>query len=400
MRPGANDKRSAGGGPRAPALESSCLALPLGGSTRADTRPQALLAITKETGSVPDTMRAFRLTRWQAPPELVEIPIPDPGPGEVRIKVAGNGLCQSDLHMPELPPAMEHLGWQMPFTLGHEVGGWIDAFGAGVEGWREGQAVALVSTRSCGTCLECGVGFDNACDLNQRGRGYGMNGGIADYVLIERARPLIALDQLDPKLAGPLTDAGSTSYHAVRRVRDKLGPGRTALVIGAGGLGGFAIQYVKILTDARLIVVDVAADKLERARTLGADEVLDGGREDLVGEILKLTEGRGCDAVLDFVGDDATVAASVACLAKLATYAVVGAAGGKLSMPLMSALSGRNAEIISFVGGTDADTRAAVALGDQGVLRNDVELFDLEDAATAFERLARGQINGRGIIAP
>ena len=348
-----------------------------------------------------DTMRAFRLTEWQAPPELVEIPIPEPGPGEVRIKVAGNGLCQSDLHMPHMPSQLgDILGWQMPFTLGHEVGGWIDRLGPGVEGYDEGQAVALVSTRSCGSCLECDAGYDNACEMNQRGRGYGMDGGIADYVVIESTRPLIPIEKLDPKLAGPLTDAGTTSYHGVRRVMDKLGPGRTALVIGAGGLGGFAIQYVKILTEARLIVVDVAEDKLARAKELGADEVLDGRRDDLAAEIMKLTEGRGCDAVLDFVGSDATIGNAVGVLAKLGICAVVGADQGKLDQPIMGALGGKNASIISFVGGTDADTRAAISLGDQGLLRNDVELFDLTEAPTAFDRLAKGQIPGRGIIVP
>ena len=348
-----------------------------------------------------ETMRAFRMTGWQQPPELVEMPRPEPGPGEVRLRVAGNGLCQSDLHMPELPAAMEQLlGWQMPFTLGHEVGGFVEKLGAGVEGLAEGQPVALVGTRSCGACLECDAGFDNACDMNQRGRGYGMDGGLADYLVVESTRPIVPLEKLDPKLAGPLTDAGATSYHGVRRVMDKLGPGRTALVIGAGGLGGFAVQYVKILTKARLIVVDVAADKRARAEEMGADVCLDGRREDLVAEIMKLTEGRGCDAVLDFVGTNETIATSIGALAKLSTYAVIGAGQGRLDVPLMGALSGRNASIISFVGGTDADVRAAIGLAEQGALRNDVELFDLGEASLAFERLAAGEIKGRGIIVP
>ena len=348
-----------------------------------------------------ETMRAFRMIEWQQPPQLVEIEVPEPGPGQLRIKVAGNGLCQSDLHMPEVPAVMEQLmGWQMPFTLGHEVGGWIDAWGPGVEGYEEGQPVALVSTRSCGACLECDAGFDNACEMNQRGRGYGMNGGLADYVLIESTRPIIPLRQLDPKLAGPLTDAGTTSYHGVRRVLPKLGPGRTAFVIGAGGLGGFAIQYIKILSEARLIVADIAPDKLARAKEMGADEVLDASSPDLASEVMKLTEGRGCDAVLDFVGSDATIATSIASLAKLATYAIIGAANGKLEMPLMGAIAGKNAEIISFIGGTDADTRAAIDLGDQGLLRNDVELFDIADSQEAFDRLAAGEMKGRGIIVP
>lgn len=348
-----------------------------------------------------DTMRAFRMTEWQQPPELVEVAIPEPSPGQVRVKVAGNGLCQSDLHMPDVPAAMEQfMGWQMPFTLGHEVGGWIDKMGTGVTGYKEGQPVALVATRSCGACLECDAGYDNACEMNQRGRGYGMNGGIADYILLESTRPLIPIRNLDPKLAGPLTDAGTTSYHGVRRVADKLTAGRTALVIGAGGLGGFAIQYLKILTQARLIVVDIAADKLKRASEMGADECLDANREDLAAEIMKLTEGRGCDAVLDFVGSNQSITTSISVLAKLSTYAVIGAAQGKLDIPIMSAIAGKNATIISFIGGTDADTRAAIELGDQGLLRNDVELFDITDSSKAFAKLTAGEIVGRGIIVP
>jgi propanol-preferring alcohol dehydrogenase len=348
-----------------------------------------------------DTMRAFRMTHWQQPPEVVEIEVPEPERGAVRIKVAGNGLCQSDLHMTHLPAAMERfLGWRMPFTLGHEVGGWIEKCGPGVDGYEEGQPVALVSTRSCGACLECDAGFDNACALNQCGRGYGMDGGISDYIVIENTRPIVPLDRLDPKIAGPFTDAGSTSYHGVRRVMHHLGEGRTALVIGAGGLGGFAIQYLEILTQARTIVTDIAPDKLARAKDLGADECLDATRDDLAGEIMKLTEGRGCDAVLDFVGSDATVAMSIGVLAKLGTYAVIGAEQGKLDMPLMSALSSKNATIFSFIGGTDGDTRAALDLAEQGVLRSDVEFFDIDDSPTAFARLAAGEMVGRGIIVP
>ena len=133
---------------------------------------------------------------------------------------------------------------------------------------------------------------------------------------------------------------------------------------------------------------------------MGADEVLDAGMEDLAGEVMKLTEGRGCDAVLDFVGSDATVATSIGVLAKLATYAVIGAANGKLDVPIMGAIAGKNATIISFIGGTDADTRAAIDLGDQGLLRNDVEFFDLADSQKAFDRLAAGEMVGRGIIVP
>lgn len=338
---------------------------------------------------------------WQEPPSLVEMEVPTPGPGQVRIKVAGNGLCQSDLHMPHIPEALgQMMEWEMPFTLGHEVGGWIDRCGPGVSGYTEGQPVAIVSTRSCGACLECDAGFDNACAINSRGRGYGMNGGIAEYMLLESTRPLIPLDGLDPKLAGPYTDAGTTSYHGVARVKDKLVSGRSALVIGAGGLGGFAVQYLKILTQARIIVADTAADKRERALELGADVCLDGGMENLAGEVLKLTEGRGVDAVLDFVGTTQTIATSIAALAKLGSYVLIGAGEGKLEAPLMGAIAGKGATICSFIGGTDADTRAAIDLANQGLLRNDVELFGLDEAVAAYAKLEAGELVGRGVIVP
>jgi propanol-preferring alcohol dehydrogenase len=346
-------------------------------------------------------MRAFRMLRWQEPPELIEIDVPEPGPLEVRIKVAGNGLCHSDLHMPKLPDAMgEMLGWKMPFTLGHEVGGWIDRCGAEVTGFEQGQPVAIVSTRSCGRCLECDAGYDNACESNRLGRGYGLDGGIADYLLVESVRPIIALDGLDPKLAGPYTDAGTTSYHAVDRVRERLVAGRYALVIGVGGLGGFAIQYLKILTEAKILVVETDPQQRERAKSLGADVALDGHMDGLAAEVRRLTEGRGADAVLDFVGNDSTIATSIESLAKLGSYLVIGAGEGRLDQPLFGALAGKSASISSFIGGTIADTRAVLTLADEGLLRNDVELFDINDVETAFQKLASGQLAGRAVIVP
>ena len=350
-------------------------------------------------------MRAFRMRNWQEPPALEEIDVPEPGPGEVRIKVAGNGLCQSDLHMPHVPAVMgQRMGWKMPFTLGHEVGGWIDKLGGSPSSYgsqiTEGQPVAIVSTRSCGACLECDIGFDNACESNNVGRGYGMDGGIADYLILENDRPIIPLAGLDPRLAGPFTDAGTTSYHAVARVKDKLIRGRSVLVIGAGGLGGFAVQYLKLLTSARIIVVDIDSVKRQRAAEMGADVCLDGGLEGLSGEVVKLTEGRGVDAVLDFVGNDETIETSIACLAKLASYVLIGAGDGRLKTPLFGALANKGATISSFIGGTIPDTRAVLELADQGVLRNDVEFFDITESQNAFTKLAKGDLLGRAVIVP
>src|SRR5918998_947112 len=130
------------------------------------------------------TMTAYRIVAWGEPPQLTEVPVPEPGAGEVLVEVAGNGLCHSDLTMAQMPASVaEALGWQLPFTLGHEVGGRIVALGPGVTGFGEGEAVALVSPASCGTCAACRRGHDSACGRGLAGRGYGRDGGLARHVL-------------------------------------------------------------------------------------------------------------------------------------------------------------------------------------------------------------------------
>jgi propanol-preferring alcohol dehydrogenase len=185
-----------------------------------------------------DTMQAYRIVEWGHPPELVEAPVPEPGPGQVLVAVAGNGLCHSDAMMSQMPAAIgEAIGWQVPFTLGHEIGGRVASLGPGVSGFAEGDPVAVISPSSCGHCPFCVRGEDNNCADSLVGRGYGRDGGLASYVLVSSTRELVKLTTLDPVCAGPLTDAGATSYHAVKRALPRIHPGGTAVVIGAGGLG-------------------------------------------------------------------------------------------------------------------------------------------------------------------
>ena len=347
------------------------------------------------------TMRAFRLLEWQQTPQLVETSVPQPGPGQVLVKVAGNGLCHSDLHMMQLPAALgPTIGWDMPFTLGHETAGWIDSWGDGVNGWREGQAVALVSPMSCGRCQDCLAGFDNVCDAGGVGRGYGRDGGLAEYVLVDDTRLLISLNNLDPVSAGPLTDAGATSFHGFDRIRPKLQAGSTALLIGPGGLGSFALQYIKLLTRARLIVADIAEARLQAARALGADACINSGELDLAHEVMQLTEGQGVAAVMDFVGNDATIKAGIACLGKRGSFCLVGADNGGYAEPLFHALARKEADLFSFQGPSIADTRAVLELAAEGALQNPVQLFSLDEAAEAYRQLGAGELDGRAVITP
>ncbi len=344
-------------------------------------------------------MQAYRLVAWGQPPELVEVPVPRPGPGQLVVQVAGNGLCHSDFTMGELPGEIgELLGWSMPFTLGHEVGGRVAALGAGVEGLAEGDAVALRSPASCGSCWYCSRGQDSACSGGLVGRGYGRDGGLAEYVLVESSADVLPLRGLDPALAGPLTDAGATSYHAVRRALPRLTPGTTAVVIGAGGLGAFAIQFLKCLSPVRIVAVDSDPARLELAAARGADDVVAGVDRDTVGTILDLTGG-GAAAVLDFVGVDATIKAGLRSLRPGGVYGLVGAGMGTFPGPWYGGLP-RDAEIFTFQGSSRSDVEDVLALADTGHLTIDVERFALADVADAYAALERGGLRGRVVVVP
>ena len=349
-------------------------------------------------------MTAYRLLEWEKAPQLVEVDVPQPGPGQVLIRVAGNGLCHSDIGMGLMPASIgELVGWAMPFTLGHEIGGHIAEIGEGaVDTYGQpvsvGQAVALISPSSCGVCRYCRRGLDSACPNGLAGRGYGRDGGLAEYVVADAARSVLPLKNVDPIVAAPLTDAGSTSYHAVKRTLHLLEPGSNAVVLGAGGLGSFAIQLIRALSPARVIAVDQHTARLDYARELGAAEVISGVDGETVGAIKELT-GDGADVVFDFVGIDSTIAAGLGSTRSGGAYALVGAAGGSFRGPWMSGLP-KDADVFTFQGSCISDAQAVVALAEQGLIRSDVDVFPLERVAEAYEALDRGELRGRAVVTP
>ncbi len=344
-------------------------------------------------------MKAYRIVEWQHAPELTEAPVPEPGPGQVLVEVAGNGLCHSDIGMAQMPGDIaEQVGWKVPFTLGHEVGGRVAALGGGVTGFAEGDPVAVISPRSCGHCRWCVRGEDNNCIDSFAGRGYGMDGGLARYMLVHSARELVRLTTLDPAVAGPLTDAGATSYHAVRRALPRIHPGGTTVVIGAGGLGSYAVQYLALLTGTQIIAVDPVAARLEYATELGAHVTMEGVTADTAGDILALT-GEGADAVFDFVGIGSTIAAGLRSTRRGGAYALVGAGMGKVDGVLYDMLP-KDGEVFTFQAPTIADTLDVFALADAGKLRVDVDLFPLDRVAEAYEAMEAGTLRGRAVVTP
>ncbi|MCU1397322.1 MAG: Alcohol dehydrogenase GroES domain protein [Acidimicrobiales bacterium] len=347
-----------------------------------------------------ETMLAYRLLDWQQPPALVEIDVPTAGSGQVLVEVKGNGLCHSDITMMEMPAEIgQIIDWRVPFTLGHEISGVIAAVGDGVTGFDVGEAVALISPASCGQCSQCVRGHDSACPNGLKGRGYGRDGGLAQYVVANAPRDVVKLGSLDPRIAGPLTDAGATSYHGVRKVLHKLIPGSTAVVIGAGGLGAFAVQLLRATSPATVIAIDSNPDRLTYVTELGAHHTVDGVDENTAAALGALTNGEGVTVVLDFVGVDRTIAVGVGAVQPYGTYGIIGTNGGTLKRPWYGSLP-RDGEIITFQGSSVSDAHEVVRLAEQGLIRSDADLFPLARVTDAYDALHHGTLRGRAVVTP
>ncbi|HEU5062231.1 MAG TPA: NAD(P)-dependent alcohol dehydrogenase [Solirubrobacterales bacterium] len=344
-------------------------------------------------------MKAYQLTAWESEPELRDVPVPEPGPGQVLVKVGGAGACHSDLHLMEWPPGT--LSFDVPFTLGHENAGWVEALGAGVEGLEVGEAVAVYGPWGCGRCRACRLSAENYCErqaeIGAFGGGLGLDGGMAEYLLVPHPRLLLALGDLDPREAAPLSDAALTPYHAIKRSLHLLVPGSTAVVIGIGGLGHMGVQILSALSPARIIAVDTSPEKLELAREVGAEEAVTAG-EGAAGEIREMTKGLGAELVVDMVGSDDSIALAAAIARFESHLTIVGLAGGKFefafgALPFEAQLS------IPYWG-TAVELGECLDLAREGKIRAHVERFPLEEAAGAYQRMREGSLAGRAVICP
>ena len=344
-------------------------------------------------------MKAYQLVEWQQPPEFRDVPVPEPGPGEVLVKVGGAGACHSDLHLMEWPEGT--FAFELPFTIGHENAGWVEALGPGVTGLDVGEAVAVYGPWGCGRCRACRLGRENYCEraaeIGALGGGLGRDGGMAEYLLVPSARLLLPLGDLDPKEAAPLSDAALTPYHAVKRNLERLVPGSACVVIGVGGLGHMAVQILRAVTATQIIAVDLDPAKLELARTVGADEVVPSDA-DAAATIRELTHGLGASAVLDFVGAEPTIQLGASVVRPEGEVTVVGLAGGTFpfrfgAMPWDAALT------VPYWGST-IELMEVLDLARAGKIRSHVEEFSLDDAPDVYERLREGKIDGRAVVVP
>ncbi|MEX2693596.1 alcohol dehydrogenase catalytic domain-containing protein [Rhizobium mongolense] len=343
-------------------------------------------------------MIAYRLIQAQEPPRIQDVPKPSPGPGQLLIKVGGCGLCHTDLMLMKRTTA-EWSNMPPPLTLGHEIAGWVSQIGQGVVGFRSGEPVAVVPLwGSCGHCAPCRRGEENFCYHNSRliGAGVGFDGGLAEYILAE-ARFVVPMGDFDPVLAAPLTDAGLTTYTAIKPALSTLIPGSTAVVIGVGGLGLLGVQFLRTLCSARVIAVDNDKTHLELAKAHGADNTLSSDTS-TAEQIQDITSGVGANFVLDCVGAESTLKTGVAALARLGRLTLVGAALKTIPFGLHEIPWG--AQLATSMNGGTANLREVIELARLGRIETIVDRYPLTHVEDAYRDLVDGKLRGRAVCIP
>jgi alcohol dehydrogenase, propanol-preferring len=343
-------------------------------------------------------MRALRLTEWQSDPVITEVPVPEPLGQEVLVEVAAAGLCRTDLHIMSSPPGA--YPYTLPFTLGHESAGRVAALGPQAAGARVGDPVVVYSRWGCGTCWQCAQGRDNACvrtHSGPHGGGLGRDGGLAEYLLVPSARYLVPTPGLDPVRTAPLADAALTSYHAVKLSLEQLHSESTAVVIGAGGLGHMAVQILKAITPARIVVVDLRSAALEMARAAGAEVTLSA--DELTAEQIRAeTDPDGASVVFDFVGNDATLALAAASVAQGGDVTFVGRGGGELRVA--PGLLPYETTVRMPTWGTVEELAEVVALARAGAIHSESEVYGFDEVVSAYGKLRQGEVLGRAVVVP
>jgi propanol-preferring alcohol dehydrogenase len=341
------------------------------------------------------TMRAYRMIEPGKMPRLVEIPRPEPGPGQVLLRTAGAGLCHSDLGVIHADPPF----FEYPMTLGHEATGWVEAVGAGVSGVSEGDGFGVYFSWGCGRCDPCAHGAENVCNhaASVGGLACGRDGGMADYILVDSPRHLIPLGKLDAVAAAPLMCAGLTAYHGISDSMGLLEPGSAAVIIGIGGLGHLAIQILKAITPARIIAIDTQPEKLDQAISLGAHDAFLAGPQ-AAEEVRAATGGLGARLVLDLVGNDATLAFAASVLSFRGNLKVIGVGGGTL--PIRFPEMPRDCSVSIPYAGTISDQREVVRLAEAGLITPHVTTIGYEAMEESYRIMKEGKLQGRFVLTP
>jgi D-arabinose 1-dehydrogenase-like Zn-dependent alcohol dehydrogenase len=333
-------------------------------------------------------MRAVQVPFANGPFELVQREIPEPAVGFVRIKVQACGICHSDRYVKE----NSRPGIVYPRIPGHEIAGVVDALGEGVTAWKIGQRVGVGwHGGHCGYCDSCRRGDFVTCSMGRQITGLTFDGGYADFMVAPAAALAGIPDELSALDAAPLLCAGVTTFNALRNSGAR--PGDTVAVLGLGGLGHMAIQYA-VKMGFRAIAIARGNDKEELARKLGAHFYIDSEVANPVAGLAKLglakvilstvTSGKAVNTVLD----------GLAINGKLI---LVGNPDSPLEIPGRLVIAGRRV-ITGWPSGSPIDSQDALSFSALSGARPLIEIFPLERAAEAYERMLSGKARFRVVL--
>jgi D-arabinose 1-dehydrogenase-like Zn-dependent alcohol dehydrogenase len=332
------------------------------------------------------SMRVAQVSQPNGPFEIVERPIPQPGPGTVRIKVHACGICHSDSLTKEgtLP------GIQYPRVPGHEVAGVIDAVGSGVAGWEPGQRVGVGWNGGyCGYCDHCRRGDFFACVRGQV-TGISYDGGYGEYLVAPASAVALMPDELPPVEAAPLMCAGLTTFNALRNSGAK--PGDVVAVLGLGGLGHLGVQYAAKM-GFHTVGIARGKDKEPLARKLGADVYIDSQAQDPAAELNKLG---GARVILATATSGEAMAAVQGGVAVNGTLLIVGAAESIQISPLLLLMGNRSVK--GWYSGTSIDSQDTLAFSVRSGVRSMNETYPLDRVAEGYNRMMSGKARFRVVL--
>lgn len=358
-------------------------------------------------------MKAARIIEANKPLEISELEIPEPKENQVIVKVKAVGVCHSDLHLWEGGydlgdgsfMKVTDRGVKYPVTPGHEIVGSIAKMGSGVSGYSEGDDVLVYPWIGEGTCPACKDGNENLCD-SPKSLGVFQNGGYAEQVLVPHFKYLVKVSGIDLEAAASLACSGLTAYTAVKKAN--MNSPEYLVIIGAGGLGLMGIQIAKAITKAKVICVDLDDNKLDVAKKMGADFVINTnvigsvttGSGNAVQKIISICDNKGADSVIDFVNAPQTAKTGIGILRKRGNLVLVGLFGGSIELSLVT-IPLKAITIQGAYTGNYHDFVELIELAKKGTIKQVIsERYSLDQSNVALENLKQRKIIGRAVINP
>ena len=338
-------------------------------------------------------MKAVRYYGPTEPLRLVELEQPEPGSGEVVVRVHASGVCGTELHFLS---GLLNLG-VAPITLGHEVAGVVHEVGQGVDSRWLGQRVVVYYYVGCRDCVNCSQGYENLCTNVKAQYGFVSDGGFAEFIKV----PTNNLVPLPPNIsdddAAPIGCAVTTALHAGRLA--SIGPDDHILIYGVGAVGYGLVQLGRML-GATVIGVGRTQNKLQQAKDLGAHFVINSNEGSVVDQVLEITDGRGADAVFELVATSETMENSIKSLGKRGRLVFIGYSSDYLNVhPIQLVVN--ETSVMGSVGNTLDELREAVRLVSEGKIQTVVDrTLQLEQFQEGVDALLAGTLLGRVVLKP